>query len=78
MYGDFIHLIFYLFSGNEITSIPAELGQLSSLRSLDISKNRVTVLPKQLCTVRTLESVALDADQMKYPPRGKLLCRDEF
>ena len=46
---------------------------MRSLRTLDISKNRVTELPKDLCYVRTLETLILDASDMKYPDAGMYL-----
>ena len=43
---------------------------MQSLRMLDISENHVTVLPKQLCNVRTLETLAIDTQSMVYPSIG--------
>uniref|UniRef100_A0A671QZY5 RING-type domain-containing protein n=1 Tax=Sinocyclocheilus anshuiensis TaxID=1608454 RepID=A0A671QZY5_9TELE len=41
---------------------------MSSLRTLDISENSIRELPKELASVRTLESLILDAQVMSYPP----------
>jgi len=37
------------FSGNRLHNIPVEISRLKCLRSLDVSNNKVSVLPKQLC-----------------------------
>uniref|UniRef100_A0A673BDS1 RING-type domain-containing protein n=1 Tax=Sphaeramia orbicularis TaxID=375764 RepID=A0A673BDS1_9TELE len=55
-------------TGNRLTELPASVGSLSSLRTLDISDNNITQLPKTLAYIRTLESFTLDAVKMSYPP----------
>uniref|UniRef100_A0A8C2D9V0 Leucine rich repeat and sterile alpha motif containing 1 n=1 Tax=Cyprinus carpio TaxID=7962 RepID=A0A8C2D9V0_CYPCA len=55
-------------TGNSLTVIPVSVGRMSSLRTLDISENSITELPKELANVRTLESLILDAQVMRYPP----------
>lgn len=42
-------------TGNSLTVIPVSVGRMSSLRTLDISENSITELPKELANVRTLE-----------------------
>uniref|UniRef100_A0A8C1SCP3 Leucine rich repeat and sterile alpha motif containing 1 n=1 Tax=Cyprinus carpio TaxID=7962 RepID=A0A8C1SCP3_CYPCA len=53
---------------NRLTVIPVSVGHMSSLRTLDISENSIRELPKELASVRTLESLILDAQVMSYPP----------
>ena len=43
---------------------------MSSLRTLDLSHNHISTLPKELCHVRTLETLLVDASDMHYPPAG--------
>jgi len=38
---------------------------------LDIQENDITTLPQQLCHMRTLETLVVDAHKMKYPSAGK-------
>uniref|UniRef100_A0A8C1J1F0 Leucine rich repeat and sterile alpha motif containing 1 n=1 Tax=Cyprinus carpio TaxID=7962 RepID=A0A8C1J1F0_CYPCA len=58
----------FKFSVKDLTVIPVSVGRMSSLRTLDISENSITELPKELANVRTLESLILDAQVMRYPP----------
>lgn len=60
-------------SGNRLHSIPVEISRLRCLRSLDISHNKIFVLPKELCEIETLESIIVDAAQMHYPSSGLLI-----
>ena len=50
-----------------MSKLPDEVGQLSSLRSLNISTNKIHKLPVALCHVTVLESLTLDVDKMRYP-----------
>lgn len=54
--------------GNSLSELPSVVGSLSSLRTLDVSDNNIAQLPKTLAYIRTLESFALDAAMMTYPP----------
>lgn len=54
--------------GNSLSELPSVVGSLSSLRTLDVSDNNIVQLPKTLAYIRTLESFALDAAMMTYPP----------
>ncbi|MCP6725982.1 leucine-rich repeat domain-containing protein, partial [Klebsiella pneumoniae] len=36
---------------NQLTSLPAEIGQLSKLKKLNLANNRLTTLPAQLCAI---------------------------
>ena len=47
-----------------------EISRLKCLRSLDVSNNKVFVLPKELCEIETLESIIVDVAQMRYPCSG--------
>jgi len=42
-------------SGNNMTGIPAEIGQLSNLRILNYSDNGITGLPNELGNLENLE-----------------------
>lgn len=44
-----------IFPDNKLKELPDTLGELRSLRTLDISENEVQRLPQMLAHVRTLE-----------------------
>ncbi|XP_057169750.1 E3 ubiquitin-protein ligase LRSAM1 isoform X2 [Ursus arctos] len=54
---------------NKLKELPDTLGELRSLRTLDISENEIQRLPQLLAHVRTLETLSLDASSMIYPPQ---------
>ena len=59
-------------TGNKIKELPSTVCDLKSLRMLDIRDNRILMLPRELCRVRTLETLNLDALEMSYPAIGKM------
>lgn len=61
----------FLFTGNRLKELPGSVCSMKSLRMLDLQENDITVLPRQLCHVRTIETLALDIDKMRYPPAGE-------
>jgi len=61
------------FLGNRLHNIPVEISSLRCLRSLDISNNKISVLPEELCEVQTLESIMVDVAQMHHPSSGSRL-----
>ncbi|XP_071948893.1 uncharacterized protein [Antedon mediterranea] len=55
--------------GNQLQGLPGSVREMKSLRMLDVVGNpKLTKLPLELCYVRTLETLSLDADQFKVPP----------
>ncbi|XP_072604656.1 E3 ubiquitin-protein ligase LRSAM1 isoform X6 [Vulpes vulpes] len=54
---------------NKLKELPDTVGELRSLRTLDISDNEIQRLPQLLAHVRTLETLNLDASSMVYPPQ---------
>ena len=54
-------------SGNKIKELPPSISDMKSLRMLDIRENRILMLPTELCKLRTLETLSLDALEMSYP-----------
>ena len=42
-------------TGNHLSELPISVGQMSSLRNMDISENTIRELPQILARVRTLE-----------------------
>ena len=62
------HLLTFLL-GNKLKDLPDSLCCLKNLRSLDISNNpQLTILPRQLCQVRSLETIILDGEMFVDPP----------
>ncbi|XP_028274113.1 E3 ubiquitin-protein ligase LRSAM1 [Parambassis ranga] len=66
--GSLHHLQTLNLKGNCLTELPCSVGSLGSLRTLDLRDNSIEQLPKALAYIRTLESFALDAAMMSYPP----------
>lgn len=72
---NFIHSLNFIgniFSGNQIKELPESIGDLKSLRTLDISQNHITRLPSSLCEAQCLETLILDVQQMIYPDKCNL------
>ena len=42
--------------GNQLTSVPAEIGQLTSLTELDLDYNQLTSVPAEIGQLTSLES----------------------
>lgn len=63
--------VYFCFPGNRIKALPQSITKLKCLRSLDISDNKITSLPSELCHVRTLETLLLDAAMMTSPSPGQ-------
>lgn len=56
--------------GNLFTSLPEPVTHLFNLKMLDISKNKITNLPKELASLRALEHLVVDVSLMTYPSKG--------
>ena len=54
--------------GNQLTSLPAEIGQLTSLRELDLGGNQLTSLPAEIGQLTSLEKLDLDGNQLTSVP----------
>ena len=60
-------------AGNQLAEIPSEFcyGTLAqSLRSLDLSRNRLTYLPVSLPELKSLVNLKLDCNELQLLPRG--------
>jgi Leucine-rich repeat (LRR) protein len=64
-------------TANRFHAFPEDVCKLKSLRTLDISDNKIVRLSKPFCKVRTLETLILDSEDMLYPPSGKYLSRQD-
>lgn len=62
-------LEFLYLGGNQLTSIPIELGQLSKLESLTLSDNQITKLPWELKQLTHLRSLSLHNNQLQMLPK---------
>lgn len=57
-------------AGNDLRELPDEMGQLTSLRKLQLSGNRLKGLPESLCSIPNLE-VPTYLDIHVIMPSGK-------
>ena len=56
----------------DLTALPAEIGQLTQLRHLDLTGNRLTGLPPSFANLTALESLYLDGNQFDALPAAIL------
>jgi hypothetical protein len=52
----------------ELTTLPAEIGNLTKLMQLDISENKITTLPAEIGNLTKLERLNLDDNQLTTLP----------
>ena len=57
-------------SGDRLTSLPPEIGQLTALKSLDLSRNRLAELPPDIARLTNLESLSLTSNRLTALPVG--------
>ena len=55
-------------SGNELTSIPAEIEQLTSLRELNLGGNQLTTVPAEIGQLAALQVLYLGDNQLTSVP----------
>ena len=55
-------------SGNQLTSVPAEIGQLTTLGVLDLSGNQLTSVPAEIVQLTSLRELTLDRNQLTSMP----------
>ncbi|KAF4797647.1 Leucine-rich repeat-containing protein 40 [Turdus rufiventris] len=65
---------------NQLTSLPAALGQLENLQKLDVSHNQLRSLPEELLQLPRLRSLLLQHNQLSQLPEGlgQLLSLEEL
>ena len=51
-------------SGNQLTSLPAEIGQLTSLEELDLYDNQLTSVPAEIGQLTSLRELNLHDNQL--------------
>jgi internalin A len=54
--------------GNQLTSVPKELGQLTNLKELRLDGNKLTGIPKELGRLTNLERLTLEGNPLELPP----------
>ena len=54
--------------GNQLTSLPAEIGQLTSLRELHVGNNRLTSVPAEILQLTSLQELHLGGNQLTSVP----------
>ena len=54
--------------GNQLTSLPAEIGQLTSLEQLWLSHNQLTSLPAEIGQLTSLKRLWLGRNQLTSVP----------
>ena len=57
-------------SGNQLTSVPEALGQLSQLQRLDLSSNRLTSVPEALGQLSQLQRLDLSSNRLTSVPEA--------
>ena len=55
-------------SSSELTSLPAEIGQLTALRQLDLQENQLTSLPAEIGQLTALRQLDLQENQLTSLP----------
>ena len=59
----------YLYiGGNQLKTLPVELGKLTRLKVLNLCDNQITVLPKELAKLHQLESLSLHNNDLTVLP----------
>ena len=53
---------------NQLTSVPAEIGQLTSLTVLDLDDNQLTSVPAEIGQLRALEKLYLKGNKLTSVP----------
>ncbi|CAI9740070.1 leucine-rich repeat-containing protein 57 [Octopus vulgaris] len=53
---------------NYLTRLPASLGSLTALRTINLSNNKIDVFPEQLCQLLNLDSVNLSCNHITRLP----------
>jgi Leucine-rich repeat (LRR) protein len=53
---------------NQLTSLPAEIGELTALTLLDVGENGLTVLPTELGKLNGLEDLWVQGNPLVVPP----------
>ncbi len=57
-----------LAGSNKLLALPASIGQLTALTSLDLAQNSITALPHQLCALTALDFLSLATNQLSRLP----------
>ncbi|KFR12961.1 Leucine-rich repeat-containing protein 40, partial [Opisthocomus hoazin] len=55
---------------NQLTSLPAALGQLENLQKLDVSHNKLTSVPEEVMRLSRLKSLLLHHNELSHLPDG--------
>ena len=56
-------------SNNQLSSLPQEIGKLTSLQSLDLSSNQLSSLPQEIVKLTSLQSLYLSYNQLSSLPQ---------
>src|SRR5713226_2517358 len=55
-------------SNNRLSSLPAEVCQLSSLQRLSLRNNQLSSLPVEVCRLTSLQMLSLNNNPLQSPP----------
>ncbi len=56
-------------SGNKLTALPKEIGELKKLQKLELSQNQLTALPKEIAELKNLQDLNLQNNQLTELPK---------
>lgn len=54
-------------NGNELKTLPKEIGELQNLRYLNLSDNQLMTLPKEIGNLQNLQELHLSGNQLMIP-----------
>lgn len=70
--GSLVNLLDIKLNSNELKNISSDIVLLTGLKQMDLSANKITVIPKELAECQKLKEVLLHDNPIKDPRLNKL------